>query len=77
MEKKSEKEYMCECVSMYVTEPLYSTLETNTSLQINYTSIKNTKVFLKASCTEYIFVQFSRHQKYLVWEFTLFSNTSF
>ena len=36
---------MCECVSMYVTEPLHSTLETNTSLQINYTSIKNRKIF--------------------------------
>lgn len=27
----------------HVTEPLYSTLETNTSLQINYTSVKNIK----------------------------------
>lgn len=77
MEKQSEMEYVCECVCMYVTEPLHSTLETNTSLQINYTSVKNIKKNLKASCTEYIFVQFPRLQKFSLWEFTLFSNTSF
>ena len=48
MEKQSEMEYVCECVCMYVTEPLHSTLETNTSLQINYTSVKNIKKKFKS-----------------------------